>query len=237
MSKVHHTGMRVVLKSTCLTLCKKAYFLKISTFFMNENWAPCLIGSQEGKKKGQFWFSSTFYSLAQVSPSVLCWKHHTRLLLFLHNDWSTTCRVHLWQPAVKRLCVKLFPVRLFRTAASASSTNTSSAPIWASTSDTSSSCASGVAKTSTWNSTLMSTWRHTQVRNKCGSFKFHKCSGKITHANQASVLWDNPYGWNLWTFCKNMSVSINLLFKCRKPILVSEPFLSGEAFLWNQEAL
>lgn len=51
----------------------------------------------------------------------------------------------------------------FRTAVSASSTSTSCVPTWASTSDTSSSCASGVERTSTWNSTLMNTWRHTLV--------------------------------------------------------------------------
>lgn len=51
-----------------------------------------------------------------------------------------------------------------RTVTSGSNTSTSYGPTWAFTSDTSSSCANGVAKTSTWNSILMSTWKHTQVR-------------------------------------------------------------------------
>lgn len=54
----------------------------------------------------------------------------------------------------------------FRSAGNVFNTSISYVLTWASTSDTSSLCVSGVGRTSTWNSILMNTWRHTQVRSK-----------------------------------------------------------------------
>lgn len=45
---------------------------------MNENWAPCLIGSQEGKKKGSFDLVVHFTALLKSVP--VCFVENT-----IHN--------------------------------------------------------------------------------------------------------------------------------------------------------
>lgn len=83
-------------------------------------------------------------------------ENETHWFFFLWPSCQNAWSFWLW--------VKTLPVCRFRTAVSASSTNTSCGPTWASTSDISSSCVSGAERTSTWSSTLMNTWKHTLVR-------------------------------------------------------------------------
>jgi len=69
---------------------------------------------------------------------------------------ATSVSVHAWS-------LSAFVAFCCRTVTRGSSTSTSCARTWASTLAISSSCASGAARTSTWSSTLMSTWKHIQV--------------------------------------------------------------------------
>lgn len=76
------------------------------------------------------------------------------------SSWNTNAQENLQVHMLKTVCC-------YRTAVSASSISTNCGLTWASTWATSSSCASGVARTLTWSSTLMSTWKHTQVSHAC----------------------------------------------------------------------
>lgn len=114
---------------------------------------------------------------------------------------------------------------LCRTVTSGSNTSTSYAPTWAFTSDTSSSCANGVAKTSTWNSILMSTWKHTQVRKM---YNFGFLSAPIVF--QTDLLCQCSCGLLFQSFLNPGTSGIfagseehNLHCDCRNLILVLNP--------------
>lgn len=89
----------------------------------------------------------------------------SQYVLQKHSLSQLRFKIHLSQERLTWVFF-LFCFLYFRTVVSASSTNTSCVPTWASTSDTSSSCVSGAERTSTWNSTLTNTWRHTLVSHR-----------------------------------------------------------------------
>lgn len=108
----------------------------------------------------------SFYLKAgfHVILTVLVFTEHCLLCKWFVEDWSS-----------------VFTVCHFRAAASAFSTNISCVPIWASISDTNSSCVNGVEKTSTWSNTLMSIWRRTLVSQLCHVKVFMICVEEILY--------------------------------------------------------
>ncbi len=95
-------------------------------------------------------------------------------------------------------CLKCVHSLSFRSAVSVFSISTNCALTWASTSDTSSLCVSGVGRTSIWNSILMNTWRHTQVRCSYTCIALRNPSYSQSKRSAGSFRRETIYLWDLW---------------------------------------